>query len=58
MSKTGDKIFKYALDKGRSVKNSLWIAGCFLLVAANIAFSCSFRESSRDSRSSFPTPSP
>ena len=38
MSKTGDKIFKYALDKGRSVKNTLWIAGCFLLVAANIAF--------------------
>ena len=33
MSKTGDKIFKYALDKGRSVKNTLWIAGCFLLVA-------------------------
>ena len=23
MSKTGDKIFKYALDKGRSVKNTL-----------------------------------
>ena len=38
MSKTGDKIFKYALDKGRSVKNTLWIAGCFLLGAANIAF--------------------
>ena len=38
MSKTGDKIFKYALDKGRRVKNSLWIAGCFLLVAVNIAF--------------------
>ena len=27
MSKTGEKIFKYALDKGRRVKNSLWIAG-------------------------------
>ena len=38
MNKTEQKIFRYALDKGRSVKNTLWIAGCFLLIAGNICF--------------------
>ena len=38
MKQTGEKLFKYALGKGRSVKNSLWIAGCFLLIGANVCF--------------------
>ena len=38
MSKPADKIFKYALGKGRNVKNSLWIAACFLLIGANVCF--------------------
>ena len=38
MNKTEQKIFKYALDKGRNLKNTLWIAGCFLLVGANVCF--------------------
>ena len=38
MSKPADKIFKYALGKGRSVKNGLWIAACFLLIGVNVCF--------------------
>lgn len=38
MKETGQTLFKYALGKGRNLKNSLWIAGCFLLIAANICF--------------------
>ena len=38
MNKTEQKLFRYALGKGRSVKNTLWIAACFLLVGANVCF--------------------
>ena len=38
MKPTGEKIFKYALGKGRNLKNSLWIAGCFLLIGVNVCF--------------------
>ena len=38
MSKPADKIFKYALGKGRNVRNSLWIAACFLLIGVNVCF--------------------
>ena len=38
MSKPADKIFKYALGKGRNIKNSLWIAACFLLIGVNVCF--------------------
>ena len=38
MKESGQALFKYALGKGRNIKNSLWIAGCFLLIAANICF--------------------
>ena len=37
-NQTGEKIFKYALGKGQNLKNSLWIAGCFLLIGANVCF--------------------
>ena len=38
MNKTEQKLFRYALGKGRSVKNTLWIAACFLLVGVNVCF--------------------
>ena len=38
MADTPQKIFKYALSKHRSVKNSLWIAACFLLIGVNVCF--------------------
>ena len=38
MADIPQKLFKYALGKGRSVKNSLWIAACFLLIGANVCF--------------------
>ena len=38
MADIPQKIFKYALGKHRSVKNSLWIAACFLLIGANVCF--------------------
>ena len=38
MNKTEQKLFRYALGKGRSIKNSLWIAGCFLLIGVNVCF--------------------
>ena len=38
MADIPQKIFKYALDKHRSVKNSLWIAACFLLIGVNVCF--------------------
>ena len=38
MNHTGEKLFKYALGKGRNVKNSLWIAACFLLIGLNVCF--------------------
>ena len=38
MKKTEQQLFRYALDKGRRVKNFLWIAGCFLLIGVNVCF--------------------
>ena len=38
MADIPQKIFKYALGKHRSVKNSLWIAACFLLIGVNVCF--------------------
>ena len=38
MNKTEEKIFRYALGKGRNIKNTLWIAGCFLLIGVNVCF--------------------
>ena len=38
MADIPQKIFKYALGKGRNVKNSLWIAACLLLIGVNICF--------------------
>ena len=38
MAEIPQKIFKYALGKHRSVKNSLWIAACFLLIGVNVCF--------------------
>lgn len=38
MAEIPQKIFKYALGRKRNVKNSLWIAACFLLVGANVCF--------------------
>ena len=38
MKDSGQNLFKYALGKGRNLKNSLWIAGCFLLIGVNVCF--------------------
>jgi hypothetical protein len=38
MADIPEKIFKYALGKHRNVKNSLWIAACFLLIGVNVCF--------------------
>ena len=38
MADIPQKIFKYALGKGRNVKNSLWIAACLVLIGVNVCF--------------------
>jgi len=38
MADIPQKLFKYALGKGRNLKNSLWIALCFLLIGVNVCF--------------------
>jgi len=38
MAEIPQKLFKYALGKGRNVKNNLWIAACFLLIGVNVCF--------------------